>query len=150
MPVINYTPRRAGTIVPELLDPFIKSTTLRRAKAEDCKTSKETEEGMGWDCQDSASQHAPRWCQCYPLTVLWAVRWTVLIQENNCSAVEATLIKWLVKPYALPLASSRITGPVWCPQWKPTLQRRHADLVPTKWEESCWNSSLLPEREWYF
>lgn len=41
MPVINYTPRRAGTIVPELLDPFIKSTTSRRAKAEDCKTTRD-------------------------------------------------------------------------------------------------------------
>ena len=27
--------------------------------------------------------------------------------------------------------SSRVTGPVWCPQRKHTLQRRHADLVPT-------------------
>ena len=47
-------------MVPELLEPLIKSAALRRAKAKDCRTAKETEEGIGRDCQDSASQRAPR------------------------------------------------------------------------------------------
>ena len=114
--------------MPELLDPFIKSTTLRRAKAEDCKTTKETEEGVGWDCQDSASQQAPRWCQYYPFTGLWAVRRTALITRKHLLSCGSYSYQMISEAIHLPLCIFQDHRPCVMPTAKTYIA-----------EKTCWS-----------